>query len=222
MSLHDGNDSLYSTPDDETHTVKRKDICDNMWYFEHTDADGRIVTYGKQNTTMKSLTPLQVFHVNQITRSMDMSFLQGSLIPMIRQEHPISLRILDWTMTNYAATHNVMYVHKGDIVVLHDVYRNCLKLHGKRNYDPFRRRWRLFMQFDDTVYTTTPAQLNFFFYAQKYGVISFAMANKSDIEEDMNTCLARARKRKGQKRRRLCHASAPSQRKIWVFNGPPK
>lgn len=102
--------------------------------------------------------------------------------------HPrVSLRILDWLVTNYAKEHNVVYVlPSGEPFNMFIQYKAQLKAYSKRFFDPFARRERRPFEGDGgRVLDTTVGQLNFFRWALSYGVVAYAEARASVIEEDM-------------------------------------
>jgi hypothetical protein len=114
-----------------------------------------------------------------------------NIIPILNGTHPISLRIIDWFVTNYSKKYNVTYtVTKGDkleqfIVYLN--YKNQLKAYSKKQFDPFCRRARIKYIYDvDKYVVTTVGQLNFFRWALENDVINYIDENLEEIETDMN------------------------------------
>ena len=71
----------------------------------------------------------------------------------------ISLRILDWFVTNYAKGNNISYVSTdGRHVIVYLSYKSHLKAYSKKMFDPFCRCSRI--NFHGI--STTLGQLNFF------------------------------------------------------------
>lgn len=103
----------------------------------------------------------------------------------------ISLRILDWLVTNYAKKHNIVYLIKTDTddqqpFNMFLEYKSQLKAYSKRFFDPFCRRERLeFVDADGKTFHSTVGQLNFFRWAQLHGVVEYGTEHGADIEEDM-------------------------------------
>lgn len=97
----------------------------------------------------------------------------------------MSLRVLDWLVTNYAKKKNIVYTVKvSDRDVTFNMfleYKSQLKAYSKRYFDPFCRRGRV----DYHGVHTTCGQLNFFKWAIQYGVLDFAAAHHDEIEQDM-------------------------------------
>lgn len=106
-------------------------------------------------------------------------------------ESHISLRILDWLVTNYAKKHNIVYlVPDADGVPkpfnMFLEYKSQLKAYSKRFFDPFCRRERLdFVDADGETFHTTVGQLNFFRWALLHGVVEYGTRHNKSIEDDM-------------------------------------
>ena len=111
------------------------------------------------------------------------------------QRAHISLRILDWLVTNYAKKNNIVYLvrqpeeDKNDNPTTFNMfleYKSQLKAYSKRFFDPFCRRERLeFADADGQTFHTTVGQLNFFRWALLHGVIDYGAKHNQLIEEDM-------------------------------------
>ena len=97
----------------------------------------------------------------------------------------VSLRVLDWLVTNYAKKHNIVYqvtVHDREVTFnMFLEYKSQLKAYSKRHFDPFSRRERVCFR----GVNTTCGQLNFFKWAMQYGVLEYARRNHDAIEHDM-------------------------------------
>jgi hypothetical protein len=97
----------------------------------------------------------------------------------------ISLRLLDWFVTNYAKKHNVSYLTKsGRHVIVYLVYKAHLKAYNKKMFDPFCRCRRIQFRGLDT----TVGQLNFFEWVLQDEVLEYLDTNYDDIHADMETC----------------------------------
>jgi len=107
------------------------------------------------------------------------------------QHKHISLRILDWLVTNYAKKHNIVYLLPGEDGVpatfnMFLEYKSQLKAYSKRFFDPFCRRERLeFTDADGNAFHSTVGQLNFFRWALLHGVVEYGTRHSQEIEEDM-------------------------------------
>ena len=128
------------------------------------------------------------------------------LLSILSNDNNISLRSIDWFITNYSKKHNIYYsIYKkrsgntsfykqddsfrSNINVFHS-YKSQLKAYSKKQFDPFCRRDRILFNIDkETSVETTIGQLNFFKWAFSNLIIEYIEENKEIIEDDMNTCL---------------------------------
>lgn len=127
------------------------------------------------------------------------------LISIVKQNTAISLRLLDWLVTNYSKKHNVHYElnsNNTEYILSHknfnlwNDYKNQLKSYSKKQFDPFCRRQRILFniktfsisdnnELDADVIVTTVGQLNFFRWAIVNKVIDYAFDHLAEIESDM-------------------------------------
>jgi hypothetical protein len=112
----------------------------------------------------------------------------GKMMQIINGESPISLRIVDWFVTNYAKKYYTVYDLKtGDRFKVYNDYKLKLKAYAKRRFDPFCRWERITIPYDqDKLMETTIGQLNFFKWAIEHEILGYIDANYEDIERDMN------------------------------------
>ena len=117
------------------------------------------------------------------------------MIPIINGESSISLRIVDWFVTNYAKMFYTVYempTYPGSeetqrFKVYHD-YKLKLKAYSKKRFDPFCRWDRITIPYDETNFMeTTIGQLNFFKWAIENRIIDYIQEHYKEIEEDMNS-----------------------------------
>ena len=113
----------------------------------------------------------------------------------------ISLRIIDWFVTNYSKKYDCMYtIYSRDRIKLNPFnvfysYKSQLKSYSKKFFDPFCRRNRIKYKYNDTdSLSTTIGQLNFFKWAINNGVIDYIKENYKKIEDDMNESIQLIRK----------------------------
>ena len=112
---------------------------------------------------------------------------------IINGESKISLRIVDWFVTNYAKKYFTVYEivnelsnNKSRFKVYHD-YKLKLKAYSKKRFDPFCRWERISIPYDEQrYYETTIGQLNFFKWALQHDIIKYTEENHDEIENDMN------------------------------------
>jgi hypothetical protein len=123
------------------------------------------------------------------------------LVNVINGQSKISLRIIDWFVTNYAKKNFTVYsipaknkcstVINGEenterFKVFHN-YKLELKAYSKVRFDPFSRRERITIPYkDNTCLQTTIGQLNFFKWAIENQLLEYIEKNYDEIEVDMN------------------------------------
>ena len=132
-----------------------------------------------------------------------------SMIRIINQKSCISLRILDWFVTNYSKSKNISYTKDGVLFNVYYDYRSQLKGYSKKFFDPFCRTGKDNQRLFDFAYdpsdtgktmSTTVGQLNFFKWAIENGVIEYVEKFFDNIEEDMSDSInSRKNKVKGKK-----------------------
>jgi len=116
------------------------------------------------------------------------------MMRIINGESKISLRIVDWFVTNYAKKYYTIYelpVYKGSQETMrfkvYNDYKLKLKAYSKRRFDPFCRWERISIPYDnEKLMETTIGQLNFFKWAIENNIIDFIETNYQIIENDMN------------------------------------
>ena len=124
------------------------------------------------------------------------------VIPIITGKSKISLRILDWFVTNYSKKNNTHFQVKDinlkvkNFIVYLD-YKAQLKAYSKKSFDPFCRRERIsFIDHDNKELITTVGQLNFFRWGIENNILSYINENFDIIETDMNNSLRNLYKKK--------------------------
>ena len=112
------------------------------------------------------------------------------LINILNNKYNISLRIIDWFVTNYCKKYNIYWVEDNQRFVVYLNYKLQLKAYSKKFFDPFCRRDRiLFYYKDDTFLETTVGQLNFFKWIIEHNIINYIKNNYDDIEYDMQNTI---------------------------------
>ena len=124
---------------------------------------------------------LERFYSNPVQLSRVQTILSG--------ESKISLRLLDWLVTNYAKKYNVSYTTStGRYVIVYLAYKSHLKAYSKRMFDPFCRWKHIHFQGLDT----TVGQLNFFEWALQDEILEYLEQNYDAVHEDMEASTAEA------------------------------
>ena len=99
----------------------------------------------------------------------------------------ISLRLIDWFVTNYAKQHNISYILNNQEFLVYTNYKSQLKAYSKKLFDPFCRRERIMFQISrQPMFQTTVGKLNFFRWAIEKGVLDYIKMNMAKIETAMN------------------------------------
>jgi len=125
----------------------------------------------------------------------DSSYLK-KIIDIVNGNSEISLRVCDWTVTNFAKKYFVVYtiirlIGTREETVrfkLHNEYKLNLKAYSKKRFDPFCRWERITIPYGDNMYfETTIGQLNWFKWAIEFDVLSYIETHYQEIEQDMNS-----------------------------------
>ena len=141
--------------------------------------------------------------MNSITNKDDLLMIQinkfffnnysniNSMLPIINGESDISLRIIDWFVTNYSKKNNISYYNDSQLFNVYINYKKQLKAYSKKQFDPFCRRNRINYNYNnnDDYLETTVGQLNFFKWAIKNKIINYIINNLTSIEMDMTKSL---------------------------------
>lgn len=109
------------------------------------------------------------------------------VLPLLQGTSEISLRLIDWFVTNYAKRHSTSYILENQEFVVYNNYKSQLKAYSKKLFDPFCRRERILFQIPGTEpFLTTVGKLNFFRWAIEKNVITYLKLHSQSIESEMN------------------------------------
>ena len=115
------------------------------------------------------------------------------ILPIINGESKLSIRVIDWFVTNYSKKNYTVYNVK-DVndnskrFKVYIDYKLKLKAYSKRRFDPFCRWERINIPFSaDKYIQTTIGQLNFFKWCLDNKIIDYIRENIENIEKDMNS-----------------------------------
>ena len=112
---------------------------------------------------------------------------KAEIIGLLDGTSEMSLRLVDWFVTNYAKQHSISYILGGQEFLVYTNYKSQLKAYSKKLFDPFCRRERIMFQIVDTpAFMTTVGKLNFFRWAIEKGVLNYITLNSAKIEAAMN------------------------------------
>tara|TARA_B100000401_G_C52757788_1_gene696612 strand:+ start:48 stop:698 length:651 start_codon:yes stop_codon:yes gene_type:complete len=120
------------------------------------------------------------------------------------KENKISLRLIDWFVTNYCKKNKIIIEkkekNKTNHINIYNSYKSNLKAFSKQLFDPFRRKNELFLNYTSTskvTFTedkflyknnhikTTIGQLNFFKWIIDNDIYEYIKSHKKVIENDM-------------------------------------
>ena len=105
---------------------------------------------------------------------------------IIHHKNGLSLRIIDWLITNFTKSFSVAIESDGLPRNLRKDYHKNLTAHNKKNFDPFARRRRIhIVLFGKEQRVSTIGQLNFFRWFLSKDLVGFLLENKSVIEKHM-------------------------------------
>lgn len=118
---------------------------------------------------------------------------------IVKRKNGMSLRVIDWLVTNFSKTHSVTIESSGIPRDLNRDYQKNLSAYNKRNMDPFARRNKISVivtHEDMTTETrsTTIGQLNFFRWFGRNNVASYLAANRQLVEKHMRDTDSSAKK----------------------------
>jgi hypothetical protein len=160
--------------------------------------------YTKQNDLL--LDNLKLYYEDNNYAQLD------SILKILNGESSISLRIIDWFVTNYSKQQYVVYTLKNEkrFKVYND-YKLKLKAYSKKRFDPFCRWEKIIIPYrNETFIQTTIGQLNFFKWVLDNEIIECIELNYDDIEKDMNqrNSTAKPKTEKNRKKREELSISA--------------
>tara|TARA_B100001173_G_scaffold306145_1_gene312557 strand:- start:1104 stop:1616 length:513 start_codon:yes stop_codon:yes gene_type:complete len=128
--------------------------------------------------------------MNKIECFFDNEFNKNILIRILNNEFNISLRVIDWFVTNYCKKNNIFWIENNARFVVYLSYKLQLKAYSKKYFDPFCRRDRIYFSIKNNDYIeTTVGQLNFFKWIIEHNIINYIKNNYEDIEKDMQNTI---------------------------------
>ena len=134
----------------------------------------------------------------------------------------ISIRLVDFFVTNYSKKNRVSYqIKDGDsktVFNVHSSYKSQLKAWNKKYFDPFSRGDRVPFFLEDDCLITTIGQLNFFKWFITYDVLNYIESKISKIEQDMNKNKKKTKKTTSIKPRRYTKEKANKSYNMNIMN----
>jgi len=145
----------------------------------------------RRSTTVKNRIQCKQDHV--VTWLQEFYTVPGhleKLLPIVTGTSPISLRLVDYFVTNYAKKMNTSFTSGGRHFLVYFHYKRELNAYSKRLFDPFCRRERIMFQARGVEpFVTTVGQLNFFRWFLEKNILEYVLEHRDTIETDMNKTL---------------------------------
>ena len=117
---------------------------------------------------------------------------------IVDQNSVISLRILDWFITNFSKKYRTIIESNNRTVDVYQNYKLQLKSFSKKAFDPFCRKNKIIFYYTDNEYIETSCgQLCFFRWCFENGILNYVKDNLSVIEQDMKNSLKDKKAKKG-------------------------
>jgi hypothetical protein len=107
-----------------------------------------------------------------------------TLVSILDKSSGISLRNIEWFITNYAKKTNLTYTtNNGKLFTVHCAYKSSLDGYSKKLFDPFCRSSKISYTIPGTgrEIQTTLAQLNFIKWCIKNRIIDYISENKNSL-----------------------------------------
>ncbi len=144
----------------------------------------------KLSLLMKSLTD---FYTNSV--------YIDQIKSIIDQNSVISLRILDWFITNYSKKHRTIINGAVGSIDVYQNYKLQLKSFSKKQFDPFCRKNKILFYYNDDDYIETSCgQLCFFRWCFENNILNYVKTNLSTIEQDMKISLKSKKTKKDEEK----------------------
>ena len=191
---------------------KKKDNTNFKQIIENTN-DEYIKEYCQDNVFQISCNNITIiaydviekekFVLRELIRFYDKDKLE-KIKPLINQEHDISLRLIDWTPTNYSKKKCIKYQLSNDkIIDIYESYKNYMSSY-KRNilFDLFRRGKCLKVIYGGSYIISSVKQLNSFRWVLEIDLLTYIAEHKEEIEEDHRRSLRRSATNKTNKNRK--------------------
>jgi hypothetical protein len=122
------------------------------------------------------LTSINQFYDNEKNRS--------TLLTILDKKSGISLRNLEWFITNYAKKNHISYkTNDGKLFTVHCAYKSSLDGYSKKLFDPFCRtqKFSYFIPGSSHEIQTTIAQLNFIKWCIRNNIIEYIKDNRDTL-----------------------------------------
>lgn len=129
-----------------------------------------------------------------------------TMLEIINGDSDISIRLLDWFVSNYSKEYNTTYKIKLndtiDSFCIYNEYQNQLGGYSKDYFDPFCRKKKISYLYKDRdnknsiAFKSSIGQLNFFQWAIRNRIIPYVRKHIDEIESDMKTRTKESKQKK--------------------------
>lgn len=149
-----------------------------------------------KTATDEELAPKELDILERCRRffSADIKYIR-EMLSIINGESPISIRVIDWFVSNYSKKQNTIYRIKINgaekLFNVNSDYKNQLGGYSKLYFDPFCRKKKVVYRYraedltKPIIFATSVGQLNFFQWAIRNKVIFYVHKHLSEIDQDM-------------------------------------
>lgn len=134
----------------------------------------------------------------------------NKLLNIINGNNEISIRLIDYFLTQYSKTRKCIVDGKN----IHTDYKQQLKNYQKTNFDPFSRGYRIPFFIMNDVIITTIGQLIFFKWYITNKIDEYILLNKNVIQNEMNNI----QKIEKTKKIKINNKKVQANKKIPQFN----
>jgi hypothetical protein len=98
----------------------------------------------------------------------------------------ISRRTIEYFVTNYSKKTRVLIECQNKTFNVHSSYKDQLKAHKKKYFDPFGRGVRIPFFYKDSYIITTIAQLNFYKWFFQRNIYDYCLTNLNEIQHSLS------------------------------------
>lgn len=160
-----------------------------------------------KTATEEDLAPKELDILERCRRffSADLKYI-SEMLSIINGESSISIRVIDWFVSNYSKKQNTIYRIKINgtekLFNVNSDYKNQLGGYSKLYFDPFCRKKKVVYRYRSEtlskpiIFATSVGQLNFFQWAIRNKVIFYVQKHLDEIDQDMKVTTRLNREKK--------------------------
>ncbi len=133
------------------------------------------------------------------------------IMPYLTGDTKISLRLIDWFVTNYCRKMFIGYPLNGQEFLIYLSYKSQLRAYSKQLFDPNCRRERILFEIPgNEPFLTTVGKLNFFRWAYESRVLQYIEDHLEEIEKERDNDRKETKEDTQQQRRNESESSTDS------------